>query len=202
MNLSGLSQSLLPSHSNVSAHLGACDLQPHDLPLLPIRSTGSALKLDRVQSFTGILSSRALFLLLSPVPHSLPKLTPHLLLSSLMKGRTILSSFPASASVGSIQSTLSCRLPPSQETQRFDLVSVTVILKERLCVHRALDLTPGLARFGLRFDSEVKAQRVGTCERKPQVCLGVSSSRAWLQRQGSLSQTSSLCHPPPVLPLL
>ena len=78
-----------------------------------------------------------------------------------------------------------------QETQRFDLVAVTVILEERLCVHGALDLAPELARSGLRFDSEVKAQRVGICERKPQVWLGVSSSRAWLQREGSLSQTPS-----------
>ena len=44
-----------------------------------------------------------------------------------------------------------------QEAQRSDLVAVTVILDERLCVHGALDFTPGLSRSGLRFDSEVES---------------------------------------------
>ena len=152
--------------------------------------------------FTGILSLHALFLLLSPAPHPLPILTPCLLFVQFGDRQDHLELFSCFCQCLAQFGPHFCvvyLLP--QETHRFDLVAVTVTLEERLCVQGALDLTPGLARSGLRFDSEVKAQRGGICERKPQVCLGVSSSRAWLQRQGSLSQTPSSAASS-VLPLL
>ena len=142
--------------------------------------------------FTGIPSLHALFLLLSPAPHPLPILTLRLIFVQFDDRQDhpeLFSCFYQRLAYFSSHFHVVYLL--SQETQRFDLVAVTVILEERLCVHGALDLTQGLARSGLRFDSEVKAQRVGICERKPQVWLGVSSSRAWLQREGSLSQTPS-----------
>ena len=142
--------------------------------------------------FTGIPSLHALFLLLSPAPHPLPILTPRLIFVQFDDRQDhpeLFSCFYQRLAYFGPRFRVVYLL--SQETQRFDLVAVTVVLEERLCVHGALDLTPGLARSGLRFDSEVKAQRVGICERKPQVWLGVSSSRAWLQREGSLSQTPS-----------
>ena len=142
--------------------------------------------------FTGISSLHALFLLLSPAPHPRPLGAPHLIFVQFDDRQDhpeLFSCFYQRLAYFSPRFRVVYLL--SQETQRFDLVAVTVILEERLCVHGALDLTPGLARSGLRFDSAVKAQGVGICERKPQVWLGVSSSRAWLQKEGSLSQTPS-----------
>ena len=123
------------------------------------------------------------------LPTPFPYLPLVSFLSSLVTGRTILSSFPASASVwlNSVHTFVSFTSFPRKPK------GLTLLLSLSYWRKGALDLAPELARSGLRFDSEVKAQRVGVCERKPQACLGDSPPGPGCRGRGSLSQTPSLC---------
>ena len=164
-------------------------------PILPIRSTGS-LRLDPVQSFHRNPLPACTFSLAVSSSHPLPILTPRLIFVQFDDRQDhpeLSSCFYQRLAYFSPRFRVVYLL--SQETQRFDLVAGTIILEERLCVHGALDLTPGLARSGLRFDSEVKAQRVGICERKPQYGWEFPPQGPGCRGRGLYPRCPPLLHP-------